>query len=281
MSKRVSYLSHRLLPHGIALFFIMLLIVGLVVGLRSDVTYASTQSWTLNADFDAWTRSNAIVTSDSVQLVSAPEGILANRAVLPRANLYVTSVWDARDRPSAGCTNGCAYYFGGYNGVSYTDDIVAYNPYSNTMTVVADLPAAIDGSSAVWDSGRNKAIIFGGYNGPGSYVTTIYEYDPVTQGVTLIGNLPAGISHNSAAWDPRDRPSAGCDNGCAYIFGGSIGDGNIYYDKTVIYNPTTNTSSTVNLPLRMAYAASVWNPDTNKVYVFGGYKVNQAMTEIR
>jgi hypothetical protein len=83
---------------------------------------------------------------------------------------------------SAVWAGSCAYLFGGYDGYSYYDSILKYDPTSNTLTTMsAKLPTGLKWSSAIWTG--NHAYIFGGNQYYDTPTDQILRYDPVTDSI--------------------------------------------------------------------------------------------------
>ncbi|MGH9894103.1 MAG: hypothetical protein ACREA0_19410 [bacterium] len=200
----------------------------------------------------------------------AADAVVTLEAVLPSPRSGTSAVWDPRDRPSAGCPNGCAYVFGGYDGIApdagRLDEIVRFNPTTGTVTIPdARLPTPRWSTAAVWNG--HTAYICGG-DSCDPVCTQIVAYEPHSNEVSLMSaKLPSRWAR-SGVWDPRNRPAAGCGDGCLYLFGGAS------FTQTgaeiVQYNPRTDTATILDAPLprSRAHTSAVW-ADTQGL-VFGG-----------
>jgi N-acetylneuraminic acid mutarotase/fibronectin type 3 domain-containing protein len=124
---------------------------------------------------------------------------------------------------------------------------------ADTATVMsATLPAAQQGTSAIWDG--TNAYIFGGDS-----LNQIVRYNPGTDTATVTGaTLPTARRFTSAVWDGTN----------AYIFGGWDDAGLL--NEIVRYNPATNTVVTMSatLPSGRWGTSAVW--DGTNAYIFGG-----------
>ncbi|MEW6025941.1 MAG: kelch repeat-containing protein [Planctomycetota bacterium] len=170
---------------------------------------------------------------------------------LPVGRFATSAVWDQ--------VNKCAYVFGGSHASGqYLNEIVRYNPAKNEVT---KLPAVLPGprgySSAIWDTEKKCAYIFGG-----GMCDQIIKYNPSGNAVNVLANLPKPTAYSAAVWDPTNK--------CAYIFGG-LYEGTIYLDKVVRYIPQKNQVKAVaTLPAPLAYNCAVWDTDNKCAYIFGG-----------
>jgi hypothetical protein len=173
-------------------------------------------------------------------------------AKLPTGRSHTSSVWDARDRPAAGCPGGCAYVFGGYDGARLAQ-IVRYNPTLDKVTVMgAQFPTGRYATSAVWAG--TTALILGGYDGGPSLFPALV-YDPIADTLTVkSGAMPVtsfvapAVWHDgegvlftsqmlhydlaSNVWESEPPSISGLEGagaalagGSAYLFGGYDGSG--------------------------------------------------------
>ncbi|MBI4728403.1 MAG: fibronectin type III domain-containing protein [Acidobacteria bacterium] len=186
----------------------------------------------------------------SGSLVPSPawaDSAIALHGALPSGRVSAGAIWDASN----------AYIFGGDDGISYLDQIVRYNPATNTTTTMsATLPWANFSMSAIWDG--SNAYMFGGLGAAGN---RIVRYNPAADTVTVMGaTLPSARSDTSAIWDGNN----------AYIFGGGA-----TAHQIVRYNPAADTVSVMSatLPTGRYATSAVW--DGNNAYIFGGSHLNQ------
>jgi Ca2+-binding RTX toxin-like protein len=176
--------------------------------------------------------------------VHAPVAVVLAR--LPSARTQSASIWDGNN----------AYVFGGSDASGPMNQILKYNPASDSVSVMsAVLPYPAVDLCAVW-SGQ-YAYIFGGaiYSPPFTHM--IARYDPSSDSMTLISNT-FSLYSMSAVWAGN----------CAYLFGGY--DGYAYYDSILKFDPTSNqvTTMSARLPTPSKWSSAVWTG--NYAYVFGG-----------
>jgi hypothetical protein len=164
--------------------------------------------------FGGWDVGGSGMLSGIVRFTPSTGAVSTMAATLPSGRTYTTAAWDGRSLPQIGCSGGCAYVFGGYNG-NPLRDIVRYNPATDTATVLSTvLPLNLHSGSAVWDSNLNLAYILGGcldngcttspFNGlptstsPSQYVLAV---DPLAGVSTVLPSpLPDGVRETSAVW---------------------------------------------------------------------------------
>jgi len=151
-----------------------------------------------------------------------------------------------------------AYLFGGYDGYSYFDHILQYDPVQDQLTTMnARLPTGIKWMSAVW-SGQ-YAYIFGGRT-PSGVSNQIVRYDPIADSITVASaTLPKAVIATSAVWT----------GSYVYIFGGRTME-NIDSSDIFKYDPVLDSCSLVaeSLPSPRAETSAVW--DGSSAYIFGG-----------
>ena len=156
---------------------------------------------------------------------------------------------------AATAPNGKIYVFGGSDGSVNVDDIIEFDPVTQTVTTLgATLPNGRS-DAVVATAPNGKIYVFGG----GS--SKIVEFDPVTQTVTTLG-----------ATLPNDRESAvaaTAPNGKIYVFGGlHVLD---RFDDIIEFDPVTQTVTTLGVTLPSnRYDASAATAPNGKIYVFGG-----------
>ncbi len=238
---------------------------------------AETRTWTTTSDFNTWTKSQTESLNNSLSLTYTEDvGQLSTieSDVLPREFMGTASVYAT--------VNNKFYTFGGvvnpdYFGARYSaPNILEYDPSTGAVIEkTAVLPTPLAYASAVWDPTNNVAYIFGGmyfsFSFGGGHVQTaqdsIFKYDPVADTITeLTPTLPTELWSMGAVWDTA--------NEVAYIIGGytTIVDGSqvksiVQFDPTGAGSVTTKTEM---LPCFLGALGAVWNPNTNKAYLFGG-----------
>lgn len=165
-------------------------------------------------------------------------------ASLPSGRAYTSAIWSGSN----------AYIFGGQTSSSSgINQIIKYNPASNTVTTLAaTLPGAYAYTTAVFDSGRHTAYIFGG-----SATTDFVRFYTGGEYTAPWGNanLPERMA---AVWDGMR----------VYLFGGEDASGSLAAVRS--YDPATNAFQVLGtgLPVGTAQAGAVWH--ARHAVLFGG-----------
>lgn len=115
----------------------------------------------------------------------------------------------------------------------------------------------------VWDSSRNRAVVFGGMNANMQEFSDTWEFTGTAWTQVNGATHPSARTYTMMAYDPvRQR---------AVLFGGKVGL--TYLDDTWEYDVATSTWTirmpTVAPPAR-AFASMTFDPVTNEVLLFGG-----------
>ncbi len=169
-------------------------------------------------------------------------------------------------------TNSVGYLavFGGANAAGTAkDDGGLYNVNTNVWTAIAATGTARAGHVGVWDSGRKKLIVWGGYSGNSTATgqDTGGEFDPFTSTWTAITTGGGARTYAAGAYDGRNM----------LIFGGRdtsdtvLGTGNRYNTLTPGW---TAMSATLRPSARDAMAA-VWNGAS--FMIWGGWNGSAAI----
>ncbi len=141
--------------------------------------------------------------------------------------------------------NGKIYVAGGIVGAVTVNNCAAYDPWLDTWTPLANMPAGRNHAASATDG--SKFWIFGGRD-LGNWVTngfdTVFAYDPLTDtwessddmGSSLVPLPQARGGMGKAIWD----------RGEFYMFGGETATGagagpDDTYDRVDVYDPATNT----------------------------------------
>ena len=160
---------------------------------------------------------------------------------------------------------GRLYLFGGRTPASLADFWV-YGIASNTWTDLTDFgPQPRFGHNAVWDSGRNVLVLFGGQDGA-TFFDDVWEYDPArtlwTQ-VTFAGGVPAARYGAGAAFDQA---------GHLLMTHGFTTQGR--FDDTWEYDVAAHAwnqvSPATGRPVRRCLMRAVWDSLKQRVLIFGG-----------
>jgi prepilin-type N-terminal cleavage/methylation domain-containing protein len=178
-----------------------------------------------------------------------------------------SAVWDAtRDK---------MYVFGGSKGASGSlNDLWSYSATTNAWVQLTPTGTAPDirySHSAVWDAGRNKMYVFGGFKE--TIVTSLndlWSYDASANSWTKLtptGTPPDGRYAHTAVWDAARNKM--------YVFGGYSNNTGLYYSDLWSYDASANswtklTPGGVSRPI-IAFHSAVWDSLRSKMYTFGGY----------
>jgi len=164
----------------------------------------------------------------------------------------------------AGASHGGLFYTAGGRFGTSRDDLWAYDPASDTWTILAPMNQARTGLAiAVFG---NAIYVFGGRTGPfgpctGGVLSSVERYDIDANVWTPVAPMPVALSDRAAA-------AVGSK---IYVFGGCSGFGSGFVNRVDVYDPITNTWSTAaNMPTARAgmYAAATKG---DAVYVIGGW----------
>ena len=180
-------------------------------------------------------------------------------------NTLEATLLSARTGSSAATApNGKIYVFGGGTGSNYSDDILEFDPVTQSVTTLeATLPSVRDDTSAA-TAPNGKIYVFGGVAGSSS---DIIEFDPVAQSV-------ATLETSESIGGRRGTSAATAPNGKIYVFGGyGLVDGeNTYSDYIIEFDPVAKSTERLRttLPSRRRNTSAATAPN-GKIYVFGGY----------
>ena len=198
--------------------------------------------------------------------------------------------------------------FGGLSGLNNDygypvmfQDLWEWNPatgsWSNRIPA-GSKPSPRSGASMVFDSARNKFIIFGGHASTGYSLEDTWEWDPTTGAFTdrtSSGPRPSGRSQHSMVFEKS--------KGKVLLFGGVLSDAadaiwpeNFSYDPgqptqpvaiafsdTWEWNPSTGGWSQLTLttaPSARYDSALVWDSKRSRAVLFGGMQKGQADVEV-
>lgn len=149
----------------------------------------------------------------------------------------------ARSGGAAAVIGGRIYVAGGRPPGGH--DFAAYEPASDTWTVLPDLPTQRNHLAAAAIGG--KVYVAGGRfgGGGGSEMTAILEvFDPATSTWERRASMPTA----------RGGVNGVAANGCLYTFGGEGNDDHVFgvFEENEVYNPITDTWHSLEpLPIRV------------------------------
>jgi hypothetical protein len=238
-------------------------------------------TWAYNYTLNTWTQRNP-ATSPSARMSYAMVYDIANNRIILFGGYngsylgdtwvydYSTDTWtnmNPATSPSARSGHTMAYdsannrvvLFGGYDGSSYLSDTWIYNYGTNTWTQVnpSTSPSVRSEHAMVYDSVKNRCVLFGGYNGTARlYDTWVYSY---ADGIWVETEKyePGRRSGHAMAYDTG--------NGRVVFFGGYDGasrqsDTWTYRSATVVYYSVWDTT----------YSTWLWDPTERGAYAQNG-----------
>lgn len=204
-----------------------------------------------------WT-GDAIVYFDVVGAwrIDPESGAVARAGWLPSYRWQTSAVWDGRE--TLECPQGCAYVFGGEYAGTYLQEILRYDPASQTFSKMrSELPSARWATAAAWTG--SEAFVVGG-NDPQlrTMSADVVRFDPVADEIEIVGLLPSRVAHHNALWTGAYLTVIGGRSPqCAYCTG------------SVIFEPTTGMSASgPDLEIGRLGAAATFDGIT--LNVFGG-----------
>ena len=160
---------------------------------------------------------------------------------------------------------GNAYVFGGYNGISYLNDLWKFNgtwsPVNNTDRGLGT--PSVRSQAVAWTDNAGNAYVFGGFNGIS--LNDLWKFNGTSWSQVTNAGTPPSIRSQAVSWT---------DNaGNAYVFGG-------YNDISYLndlwrfngtrWYPVTNAGT----PPSVRNAAVSWTDNAGNAYVFGGTNDN-------
>jgi N-acetylneuraminic acid mutarotase len=160
--------------------------------------------------------------------------------------------------------------FGGYDWVTYYDDLWVYNPEGNAwiaLSPAGSTPSGRSGHTLVYDTVNKKILLFGG-RGSGGDRNDLWSYDPPTDTWTQLmpaGGPPPTRSHHCAFYDPVTAKM--------YVFGGRHGGSSL--GDLWAYDPAANTWTALtpagDTPAARQTAGMAYNPGSGRAFLWGGY----------
>jgi len=179
--------------------------------------------------------------------------------------------------------------FGGWGGVYATalQEIWEWDPAAGAWTqrtLVGSKPVARAGAGMVFDSTRNKFVIFGGRANSGYDLADTWEWDPgtgaFTNRTTSVG--PSARSQHSMVFEKS--------TGKVLLFGGGLADSNLYsssyltsislaFGETWEWDAGTGAWTQLkptSAPGARYDSALIWDSKRNRAVLFGGMQKPQA-----
>jgi uncharacterized repeat protein (TIGR01451 family) len=195
------------------------------------VAYHQGSLYQIGGETNWWQPTNAVyrhdVANDAWNAVAPlPTGRYGMDAVTIGDRIYVPGGSDRQTDSGAGGP--------------FLDDLLVYDPASNSWFSAAPMPQARAYASAVAHDG--KLYVIGGEDDDADYTNTLYIYDPRTDDWSTGAPMSEGRGYAAAA-------AVGAK---IYVAGGFAGGSNVH-DSTEIYDPATNSwSAGPSLPTRWA-----------------------------
>jgi uncharacterized protein (TIGR03437 family) len=154
----------------------------------------------------------------------------SNRAFVynPQMNRWddvAPSMFQHDQTPAVGVFNDKIYVAGGAGPNMNQTELEAYDPSTNTWTLLAPMSIGRNHTAGAFING--KFYVVGGRDGPNS-ANALEVYDPSTNRWTRLADMPTGRSGIGAA----------AVNGELYVFGGEIPQ---LHSEVEVYNPLNNT----------------------------------------
>lgn len=181
---------------------------------------------------------------------------------VPHARSDYAMVYDSQTRK--------VILFGGWDGRAYFGDTWSYNPATNTWTKLHPAgiqPTARGSHCMVYDSARNRVILFGGTDGIVPDLNDTWSYNPATNTWTKLkpsGHIPPGRGCHAMVYDSAE--------GKVILFGGWEENSDLC--DTWAYDPAANTWTDLNpsgqVPAARGRHAMVYDSADHQVLMFGG-----------
>lgn len=163
--------------------------------------------------------------------------------------------------------------FGGKSGSTYLNDVWEWNLSQKEWSALSSTgtaPAARINHTAIYDSLRDRMIIFGGNSGSGTNFYNDVSILDLTKSpaewsaLSTGGNVPVGRIGHSAIYDTA--------NDTMVVYGGLTGSSvvNEVYSLDLATNLWTKVTTTGDVPAGSMKHTTVYDSDTQKMILFGG-----------
>lgn len=154
------------------------------------------------------------------------------------------------------------FFFGGVGAYGVVlSEIASYSPNAPAGTrllTVAELPAALGGTSAVRDPLSDRILILGGYSATDGPVDRIVEFRP-PDSVRTLGGFLDSVELGGAVSDPR--------TGKSYVFDNAV----YVVDPSAPFGQEVRVTADL-FPSQRRTIAATWDSRRNVAYLFGGYQ---------
>lgn len=178
-----------------------------------------------------------------------------------------------REDPAVVWAEGNAYILGGYGcaegGVwRVCDEVLRYDPSTDTIARVGTLPLGMAISEATWDG--DMILLTGGVSWGNDRMDRVVRYDPRTgEAITLAPRLPHRLADHAAVWT----------GDALYMIGGASDTGLLADITRYTLEPAAPPRVDVQ-PLSSGSALVTWQPPASNTYsALTGYRVYKASPE--
>ena len=188
--------------------------------------------------------------------------------------------------------------FGGVNSLGYLSDTWIFSNNQWTQLQISG-PSARAGAQVAYDSANNQIILFGGQTGSNTFVNDLWSFKK-TGGSWVWTQLQAGTTNGTqTSTQPSGRTfavfSQSNSSGVMVLYGGTAANNTYpYLTWTLSVNSSnvvswashsTNVNlytfvSSTNLNQARTGCAFVYDPNTAKVFIFGGLSVNSSNSPV-
>ena len=215
-------------------------------------------------------------TSDYKRCSNNTNGTIANNLTI-----YIvcnTSTFNQVDPPQArnGAvswkdSSGNAYMFGGFNGITYLNDLWKFNGTEWSEVTNAGTPPSVRFGAVSWTDNAGNAYVFGGYSA--SSLSDLWKFNGTSWSEVTNAGTPPSVRYGAVAWT---------DNaGNVYVFGGYNGTSlnDLWKFNGTSWSPVNNTDGGLGTPSVRADAVS-WTDNAGNAYVFGGRSGNSYLNDL-